>query len=89
MLRCVDVYAVMKNGSRRLSFTGSVRTMIDRHWLYSKMKPKEDLVIDDLLDGMELTLPLIFPDREKIDSNQRFRLFFPTPIKYVAIGREA
>ena len=64
MLRCVDIYAIMPDSSRRLSFTGSVQTTIERHWV--KQKPKEDVFTDMLLDADEIGIPMIFPGREKM-----------------------
>jgi hypothetical protein len=90
MLRCVDVYAVMPDGSRRLSFTGSVRSLIERHWSGIK-KPDHDELHDNLIDNLELEIPMIFPKREQIDTEREVwsrGLFRPTPRTYVAIGRE-
>ena len=87
MLRCVDVYAIMPDNTRRLSFTGSVRTMIDRHW--AKVKPREEDIIDDLSEE-PISIPMIFPDREKYvwEKDDWCRgLFYPKPVGYVAIGR--
>lgn len=91
MLRCVDVYAVMSDGSRRLSFTGSVRTMIERHWS-GKGKPKEEDIIATLYDEEEISIPMLFPNlnRERLDWDHdvHFRaLFRPMPQEYVATGR--
>jgi hypothetical protein len=91
LLHHVDVYAVMPDGMRRLSFTGSVKTLIERHWLDVKPKPKEDVLTFALLQHEEISLPMIFPVREQRpgwDSNDPHRaLFRPIPLRYVACGR--
>jgi hypothetical protein len=88
MLRCVDVFAVMADGSRKLSFTGSVETMLTRHWPDAKARPRADQLQAALAKGLVLTLPVIYPSRDAEYVEGIHGLFRPLPKAYVAVGQQ-